>query len=248
MPAVTQTWLLLILLTLAPSAPRDASPAEGSGRSRVGALIMAVTGFAMAWGCFSTSYWPVMQRKHLVEAAELAASRGGDQETSGRLYRQASEADDLAWEAWESLAMWEFAQAQRSPANKDRTKFEAAIHAESEAIRRAPYRPYGYQLLADFWSTLARQTRRPDDWNEAVTAYRMATDRHPTSARLQADFAITLAEAGHASDAAQAARRAMIQDDLNHRRGHADRYLPQKLREQLAKLADTSPSDAAQNP
>ncbi len=246
MPAVAQTWLLLMLLAWTPRAVEGAernaessvAATTGGGLRRSRALVLSASGFVLAMGCFWTSYWPVTQRRHLLDAAELAATRGGDQETARRLYHQAAQADPLAWEAWEQLASWEFALANRSSAEIDRVKFDAAVEAEQKAIQRSPHRPQGYQQLAEFRAELARRSRNPDDWNQSISAYRAAATRHPTSARLLAEFALVLAEAEQAPEAANEAQRAIAQDDLNHRRGHTDRYLPEKQRERLLKLAE----------
>ena len=145
MPAVAQTWLLLILLAWTPRAVEGAernaqssvAAATGGGLRGARALVLSASGLVLAMGCFWTSYRPVTQRRHLLDAAELAATRGGDQETVRRLYHQAAQADPLAWEAWEQLAGWEFALANRSSAQNDRGKFDAAIEAEQKERGRS---------------------------------------------------------------------------------------------------------------
>lgn len=66
--------------------------------------------------------------------------------------------------------------------------------------------------------------------------YDAAIQVHPTQVKILADYALVLAEAGEPDEAQAMARKALKQDELNHLRGHTERYLAEDLVRKLQEL------------
>lgn len=233
MPAVTQLWLLLIAWGLTPEQETELSR---SGRFPVRYFVMCGLSGLMLIGCFLTGWRPVAERDRHLTAGERHWTATGDRERAEREFRSAADADPLSPQPWQRLAELEFSRAMASSRGIDRQHFDSAIAALNEARLRAPDRPSLALRLAELKSGVASRTRLQADWAAAAEAYRDALPRHPTNVRLLADFTVALSHSGSAQEAAEIARRALAQDQINRSRGHTDRYLPEGTLDELREI------------
>ena len=71
----------------------------------------------------------------------------------------------------------------------------------------------------------------------AVAAFAVAVEHYPHHAGLLSESAIASELAGLNEQARETARRAVRQDDLNRSAGHSDKYLDDRMRRRVARLA-----------
>lgn len=235
MPATTELWLLLIALGL----PRGEVSAENSstGLSRRLPLLGSLACLVLLAGWFVTGWRPTTQAKRWLAEGDYQFSTTGDGERAERFFRQAASADPWSAEPWQRLAEVEFSRAISPGGAWDPSRLDAARQHQQAAMRRSPFRfPY-FLREAEMLAAAARHSRQRTDWSACLVAYEAAERRHPTHVRLLADHALALADAGHTEAAAEMARKALQQDELNHRRGHTDRYLSEGI---VGRLHDLS--------
>jgi hypothetical protein len=233
MPAVTQLWLLLIALGL-PAVVVDSRPMRATFAAKFALCLTCGVLFA-TW--FVTGWLPTSKANRAIAEGDAIFSATGDADRAERLYRQAAGDDWLSAEPWQRLADVGLSRLRVARGRVADERLEEDLRRQDEAIRRAPFRYYGYLRKGELLAEKARRTKSTADWDACVDAYRAAERRHPTNVRLLADFALILSEAGRRDDAALTARRALEQDERNRRRGHTDRYLPTRDVERLEALA-----------
>ncbi len=237
MPATTELWLLLIAVGQPPGEGASRQPSSGlcRGLPLLGSLVCLM--LMTAW--FITGWRPSTQAKRCLVEGDYQLSHTGDDERAERFYRQAASADPWSAEPWQRLAELEYSRTilllSISP---DRDRFVAALLAQQTAIRRSPFRFQGYLRGAEMLASGARTSHQRADWDMCLNAYDNAMQRHPTQVSVLADYAVALADAEKPEAAARMARKALQQDELNHRRGHADRYLPEGVVRQLQELTE----------
>ena len=67
-------------------------------------------------------------------------------------------------------------------------------------------------------------------------SFEQAVDRYPASSALQAELAEAWDAVGKKEEARKHAEIAVELDDVNHRAGHSDKYLPENVLQRLERL------------
>ena len=238
MPAVSL--LLLTLIAIADHGTADwktNSPSRGMGRI----IFLVVLGLGGVFGLYITAFRPVaLAQANMLEGDRLAQKREYAKATSN--YRMAAAADQVYAEPWRRQAQMEYyaAQADRFRSNDS---FANAVRLMREAGKRDPGNFHDDQTLGDWWLAKWRVTKNPQDANEAALALGRACARYPTNAMLKADFVTALEAAGELLRASEVAVEALQQDELNHQRGHVDRFLDDSTRLVLEKLVHDPAND-----
>jgi len=120
---------------------------------------------------------------------------------------------------------------------------EALLHLE-EAHRRDPLSVIWTRRTAELWLALSNRSHDPAHATRAAELFRTAVERYPTNAELLALLSDACDRAGDRAAAADAARRAVRQDDLNQQWGHVERVLPAAARQRLERRTSTPSSSA----
>lgn len=210
------------------ASPDTARRVEVAG---VASSLTAMVGLGLFGACFVTAARPVWLCMAEIDQADFANSL----QKREQLWRRAAADDPLATEPWEKLAAGAFSRwkASNTPDNRD---FELALTAQRAAIERNPLGHIGYRTLGEFLAERARHSGSVEDKQAAVVAMQTALLRYPHHAELAAVAAEIFSVAGEAELAEQAARDALIQDDINHVAGHSDKWLVAPTRQRIEKL------------
>ncbi len=229
-PAVAGTLWLLLAIGLMGDEPKRAPRAAAFGTLGV------ALGVALA--CHQTAYEPVLQARRALEAGRRAAAAGQLERAESWLHA-ATEADPLAAEPWRDraslmLQIWETAGSAQA--------LEAFREADAEAARREPNSAAGWLLSGDWHLWVHRQTGAARDAERAVASYARAVALYPNSGLHRARLALAHRAAGHAEAFEQEAAEALRLDGLTP---HADKKLPEELREQLKRSLGVQPKAPA---
>lgn len=238
MPAVTQ---LLLLLLAWSCTPPSASDTESTHPNFSTSTLAGVVCLALFAACVMTGVRPVTLRQQHILAGDFQWMSRRDADRAEQNYRQAAQVDPWSAESWQRLAQIEFARALATPGRLDRRAFDLALGDEDAAIQRSPFRPSLRSERAEMLFEAAQRTRLPADWTAAADAYPAALQFHPYHVQGLAHATVALDRAGRVTDAADMARRALRQDELNHARGHADRYLPNTTVDELQTISGKTP-------
>ncbi len=234
MPAVSQLWLAL----MACSRSNETVPAIGSRRPPTTPLARAALACLMLAVLMSTALIPVARCGLWVSKGdrEIASSSWKVGEVM-RNYVEASRADPLSPEPRRRLAEMAFrvAEVDRFQSNEF---FDTAVRLQLEAIACDPHNFQGPRTLGNWWMARWRVSQAEDDARQAAKWLRRARDSYPTNASILAEFAVALEAGGQRGEAVETARRAMVQDKLNRKLGHVDRYLANELLSKLRGLAE----------
>jgi O-Antigen ligase len=239
MPAIFQTWALLLACLVTPPSRMKWEPAETPAPSGVSPLALSASlGLALGCGvlglvCLRTSLIPNTLCRAEISLALDTMARTGNHGQVGRQLLAAAEFDPLNPEPW----MWLLQLRAKSELG---VFSEEAQEAGAEAILRNPASPLTYEILGDLSARVEPST--PESQSAAIQWYREAAERYPNSARIRASLALAQLRAGHREAAAQAAEHALRLDDLNQSAGHVDKVLPPEQREILEEaVADRRP-------
>lgn len=230
LPAVVQTLFLLAVATLPPTQ-RGTPTGIAIWRQR------AIGGGFVLCACSSLAFVaiPVQSAGISLDAGDRSVSQGR-RDFAGRAYREAAAAAPRWVEPWLRIASLE-EQSWKATDHRNDALFDASVEALDDAWRR--YR--GSYLIARqasrLWSERAAVTAAAKDRQRAVEWAQRAVSASPTNALLQADLALAQSAAGDQAAAAEAARRALVQQQINEKQGHVDRYLPPELLIRLETLA-----------
>ncbi len=222
-PAVVQTlWFLLAL------SHRNAEAAtEETGRFRPSWISVAAWSLAVMVGFM---IWiPLSWSTARIAAGDALIRRAGSAEAARELYEAAAAIDPWGTEAWGRLVELHQRQWDASvPADGSRpSSLIEALVALEEATQRDPRNVQWRWRRAELETRWAERSGRPADWASAADAWSAAVSRGPTNADGLARWSDALALAGDAEQAAQTARRALAQDEINQRWGHVERRLSQ---------------------
>ena len=235
MPAIFQTWALLLACLVTSPLRLKAEPSETLEPRDVSPLALPVS-LALAIGCGVLGL--VCLRTSLVPNTlcraeiSLALDTMAQSRNSGMVSRQliaAAEIDPLNPEPWVLLLQLRVSESEPGEST------DSAVEAGREAFLRNPENPLTYELLGDLSAKAKVVT--PESLSAAIHWYREAAQRYPNSARIRASLAMALHRAGHPADAATEAGRALVLDNLNQSAGHVDKVLPPETRKQLAEIA-----------
>ncbi len=229
LPTVVQTLFLLAVATLPPSQ-NGAPTGIAIGRQ------WAIGGGFVLCACFALGFVaiPVQSARIHLDAGDRSVNQGR-RDFAGRAYHEATAAAPLWLEPWLRIASLE-EQAWKAADRRDDAAFDASVAALDAAWRRY----HGSYLIARqaarLWTERAAATAAAEDRQQAVDWVQRAVSASPTNALLQADLALAQSAAGDQTAAAEAARRALAQQQINEEQGHVDRYLPPELLIRLATL------------
>jgi hypothetical protein len=227
MPAISQ--LLLVAAIFAGSGTLDATEFT---LPKWGIAIALAGGLGLFAGSLWTAAQPVAQVQSLLARADYAKLPSQREQ----LYRQATLADPLASQPWDRLAETLFAK-WRSNSEPDSADLERAILAQQAVVERDPRSFHSHRGLGMFYNAGAEKSGKQEEHRAAVREMQIALSRYPHNSELQADSADVFKAAGEVQLAATAARAAIEQDDINHRAGHTDKWLTDKVRKRMEQMS-----------
>ncbi len=230
MPAVTQTWLLLLALAFPRTAQHADLAPHSDTQSRSDQLhplktrylktsFLLISLLLMVFFLIS-SFAPTIQRKKLVREGEQILIRGQSVRGAQQYFIQACEVDPLSPAPWQTLA-----EIQWNQGTHDRDAFAQAVKLKKAAIQRDPLNAGNYFELGQRFYQQYQTSKLQDDLNGAVINLKQAVKGYPNNARYRADFAEVLADSGKINESQNQAQRAIALDEANHRAQHEDKYL-----------------------
>lgn len=250
MPAITQTWLLLLALAvpvicqqidesevLADKANSDKSPTLKSIHLKtfilLGCLLLTVF-FVMS------SFAPTIHRKRLVMKGEQALLRGRSAQSAQQYFRQASQTDPFSPGPWQALAQLQFNQWTQ---HADGDAFNQGVKQKNEAIKRDPLNPFNYFELGQKFFQQYKVSKKQEDLAAAIKNLNQAVAGYPNNARYRATFAEVLFDAGQVNESQQQAQQAINLDEANHQAQHIDKYLTDKTLNQMKEIINLRQSN-----
>lgn len=241
MPAVTQTWLMLLALAF-PVLTQRADPASDSEvEARSNAhhpqksihlrtfLLMICVLLAVLF--VISSFAPTIQGKKLVEEGEQTLIRGQSVRGAQQYFIQASKADPLSPDPWQALS-----EIQWNQGTQDRDAFMQGVKLKKEAIQRNPLNPGNYFELGQRFYDQYQASQLQHDLESAISNLKRAIKGYPNNARYRALFAEALADAGQLPASREQAHQAISLDEANHRGRHVDKYLSEASLSRLKKI------------
>jgi hypothetical protein len=244
LPGVAGTFWLLLALGLQQPAGGDSSrrwPCEGGEIRRLEsprtwtAWIALAGAIALIAACYSTAYRPVVECQTQLRMADRTPAGAVEH------LEAAAAADPLAAEPWQRLAAARFEAWRHAPSREAFDRFE---QADAEAHRLAPNSAAAWAASGD-WYSQAFSASQPHGQqttggliDKTVAAYARAVQLYPNSATDMAKLAEAHAAAGDQTAFRREAEAALRLDAATP---HADKKLPAKLREKLARALAKAP-------
>ena len=205
---------------------------------------MALLGLGLLVSLYFTALQPVADAKAKLHAGDRLQQQSISQAAADSQYAAAAVSDPWSPEPWRRRAKLAYRRAEFE-SFRSNDLFDKAVGYLREAQMRDPQNPADELRMGDWWLAHWRTTNRQEDATQAVAAYSRAWRRYPTNAMLMADLVQALAAADDHRSAVDVARQALEQDAINRSRGHQDRYLPERMREELKAIERRgSPSDS----
>lgn len=235
-PGVAGSFWILVALTVnqvVKAEPTDASKRSGILASRprwwaAGAITVTLVALVT---CYLTALLPVL-------SARAAIARAANQELSPQvrfgMLLQAGAADWASAEPFMALAELSAEQVRRDPTNTEwpqnlvkAARGVMALHGHSSANARRLGR-----MFRDVYAV----TGNTGAADRCVDLTRVAAMFYPNSALIQAEYALALDLVSNKKAARRVAERALELDELTP---HADKKLPDDLRQRMRELAET---------
>ena len=231
MPAI-----LLLLLVFVTTSHTDHGISETSDSNRVpfGVSILLVTAFA---ACVQTSLVPVISSTTHIADGDFASISAGQIDDAKASYIRAAEADPLSPEPLLRLSHLSFSLWEQTD---ETTYFEHGVDFAIDAAKASPYSGIPYFLLGKRFRQRYHRTHNPDDARASYHALQKSLEAYPTQPFWNAEYALVLNDTKDFDAARQAARRTLTLDEINHRAGHLDRYLPEETVASIKRLADST--------
>lgn len=229
MPAITQTWLLLLALafpvTPAPSPENseqvDSEQAQQRPHQSVHKKTLALTLCGLLLILFVMSdFAPTFQSQSLVKRAEQTLMRGQSARIAQQLFSQAGQADPFSPEPWQALAELKFREGVQN-----RQAFEEAVSFKQAAIQRNPLSPLNYFELGRRYYEQFEASHQQEDLTDAIENLNRAVSGYPHNARYRALLAEVFHAAGQISESREQAEQALELDQANRSAQHVDKYL-----------------------
>lgn len=233
MPAITQIFLVLIVLGTGTVGQPEASRWQAI-HMRLPQLAAFAIGLALFLGCLFSATLMVLTRESSLKAARLAVI-DGNPIRGERLATQAAEADPLSPDPHAFRAALAYQSSSRSSTGRPRD-FDVAVAAQRAAVRRDPHHFRLYETLGTWYLEKSRRERDDRAAEQAVEAFETAVELYPNRASLRSRYAEALSMAGRPGQAAEHAGFALRLDEINHSKGHQDKYLPAEDVERLRRL------------
>ncbi|QDV49325.1 O-antigen ligase family protein [Gimesia fumaroli] len=245
MPAITQTWLLLLALAFpvtSPSPDIEETKAEESPSTSARPLKpihLKTTGliFCILLTVFfaKSAFAPTIERKSLVREGEQVLLRGQSARMAQRYFNQAGQADPLSPTPWQALAELEFRQSA-----KHRDAFEQGVKLKQAAIQRDPVNPLNYFQLGQRFYQQYQTSQKQEDLDGAIENLKQAVSGYPNNARYRAAFAEALFAARQLPQSREQAQRAFELDEANRRAQHVDKYLKEKTLNRMKEIINVT--------
>lgn len=209
-------WMLLALGLFRESGQEES-------RSLKPAVVPAVAAILAILGvmCYVSGYRPVLNSESHVQAALNNQARAEEH------LQAAAVADPLSSQPWCLLASRSFDVWRRSKNLGDFKRFERYM---ATALDLNEMSSTTWQTAADNYLEGFTYTKRTADLEHAVAAYRRAVELYPADGTTRGKFALALRLAGKDEESAKEAQTAMELDALTP---HADRKMPEILRQHL---------------
>ncbi|WP_417380434.1 O-antigen ligase family protein [Gimesia sp.] len=230
MPAITQTWLLLLALAfpvVTESGISDVSSVDqslpGSPRTEASIHLRALSLTAcliLTFFFVVTSFAPTIQRKSVVIKAERSLVSGPSVRNAQRYFTQASQVDPLSPDPWQALAELEFREGEQN-----RSAFERGVELKKAAIQRDPLNPRQYYDLGRQLKQQYQASHQQNDMVAALENFSRAVDGYPNNSLYRAEYAEALSDAGKSAESQREAQHALKLDEANRRGRHVDKYL-----------------------
>lgn len=245
MPAITQTWLLLLALAFPVSvspvphktatAVADSSVKQNRSQPRSVKLALLVASVILLFFFVGSAFAPTIAARNLVREAEQTLMRGQSARIAQRFFQQAAQADPKSPAPWQALAELQFQQATNS-----QDAFEQAVKLKQTAIEHDPANPLNYFHLGQRFYQHYQSSQRPEDLKAAILNLTQAVDRYPNNSRYRAALAEALSQVGEIPESQLQASRAMELDEANHRGQHSDKYLPEETVNQMNEIINAT--------
>ncbi|MEQ9409667.1 MAG: O-antigen ligase family protein [Fuerstiella sp.] len=255
--------LLLVLHAVATGAARAADSAAPAVSvavrhrffSRWGRRSMAGLLLLAAVACFSDGVAPVLQSQ---QQLRLAAYRNSVGNRSGAIEaaEKAVSSDPIDVESCQrklELLAYEFQRAadryalEASESGKSLIRlqqcYESGIAAANKLIDADRRSWPGYHFRGHLSLRLGDVLKDERLTGAAVRDFEQASRMYPTNSQLLAELAETYAAVGNSDQARSAAGRALVQDQINHEWGHADRYLNEATLARIVSIRDAAASE-----
>ncbi len=228
-PAVVQTlWLLLALST--GHGASESTSTSGFQPSWIAAVLWFL---AVVIGL--TAWIPLSRSTARIAAADAQIRRYGRTDDARELYDAATAIDPWDTTAWGRLVELHQRQWDGSvPADGSLPEaLTNSLVALEEVIQRDPRNGQWRWQKAELETRWAERTGRPQDWMVAADDWADVVSRGPTNADSLARWSDALSKAKEIEPAAQTARLALAQDEINQRWGHVERRLTEETRARL---------------
>ena len=243
MPAITQLWWLLWALRAECEAAvvverESKSPSEsakdGVQAVRFPAWATAIVALGLCLACGITATMPELLCRTSLQLGDAQWERR-QANAAQKHFREALDADRWAIEPLDRMAEISFLSWQQTQQESD---FDDAVRKNQAVIERLPFASRPYRRLGESWLRRFEQSHDVAHATRAAAPLAAAVERYPQHAELLSEWASACAGANQSEAARDAARRAIRQDDLNRQAGHSDKYLSEKTRSRMQRLAD----------
>lgn len=220
----------VVWLTALPLVAAGSTSATSESRRKI--PIAAVGWTAAALLCVATALWPCRSSRQWLDEAVYLAGRAGPERVDAA-FAAAIAADPLAVEP--RLTQLEV-EAERARATGDSETLRGVADGYRAVLVDFPRSLAARSGLAAVRAAIAERTEDRADVETALAAYDALLGLVPHDARFRAESALFRDRAGLAAVAE--AGRALAQDALNRRLGHAEQYLPDATVTALVRIAE----------
>ena len=243
MPAITQLWWLLWALRAECEAAvvverESKSPSESVNKGvlavRFPVSASAIVALGLCLACGFTATMPELLCRTSLQLGDTQWERR-QANAAQKHFREALDADRWAIEPLDRMAEISFLSWQQTQQESD---FDDAVRKNQAVIDRLPFASRPYRRLGESWLRRFEQSHDVAHATRAAAPLAAAVERYPQHAELLSEWASACAGANQSEAARDAARRAIRQDDLNRQAGHSDKYLSEKTRSRMQRLAD----------
>ncbi len=229
-PAILN-WLLALVAVLSMSG-RDAEivrqkPLVFFRVAAVSYLVLAVLIAQFGW-------MPSVTTQGLVLAGDQDFGGSGQVTAAAAKYERAREIDPLSATPWLGISRVAFAKWIAYDRDEH---FEDGVAATLKAFERDPFNSKIAQELSTWWLQRYKKSSRPEHIQNAVEWAERAVAMYPTNPGWNADLANAYKLAGKTAEARSQAEKALALDEINHKAGHIDRYLPDAVAAEMRSLA-----------
>jgi hypothetical protein len=227
-PGVAGSFWILMALAL---NEVEGEPISNARPRQPSTRLLLVLGFglvcAAAAACYYTAFGPVTR----LHAAMAEAARVRHPQARIVAYLEASAADPLSADPWVMIAeleMEKLRQNRGTPAS-----YQNFIDSATKVLELRPHSSSTFRQFGTWFAEIYRRGQFEKAGEAALDQLRRAADLYPTSAAIRADLALALDMVGKRDAAQRQAEQALA---LDEKMPHADRKLPQEMRDALQAL------------